>query len=268
MRLALLLSLLISMPALAIADSESDAQARELFYKGEQHYAAGRYERAAVLYEGAYELSDRPAILFALANAHERMGNLDKAARYLRLYVRSAKPENKSDLMSRIEILETKRDQEKLAKEKTRIAEEEQRLAKRIALLPKEEKAKPGSTLGVVALAGGGVGLVSAATFGLLSMRSGNKAENFCKDGLCSGSASSALSKEKNFALAADISLAFAVVSVGTGLYLLLRSQNDDEKEPAKPAGQATRSASTQRNVSVVPQLFYSGAGVGVYGRF
>src|SRR5262245_39027886 len=71
--------------------AEDDQKARELFRLGETHYAAGHYEKAAVLYDEAFRLSARPELLLALVNTYERMGSYGQAIEYLRQYLANPK---------------------------------------------------------------------------------------------------------------------------------------------------------------------------------
>jgi tetratricopeptide (TPR) repeat protein len=53
--------------------------ARELFVRGEEAFAHGRYEDAIRDWQAAFELDPRPRLLFNVARAHERLGALETA---------------------------------------------------------------------------------------------------------------------------------------------------------------------------------------------
>jgi tetratricopeptide (TPR) repeat protein len=69
------------------ADTEADVEARALFSAGVVAYDAGRYEAALESFEHAYELSDRPALLYNMGQCYDRLRRdheaLDAFQRYL-----------------------------------------------------------------------------------------------------------------------------------------------------------------------------------------
>jgi tetratricopeptide (TPR) repeat protein len=70
----------------ALADDA--ASARELFKKGQAHYAVGEYEAAADAYLSAYKLKPDSALLFNAAQACRLGGKLDRALTLYRNYLR------------------------------------------------------------------------------------------------------------------------------------------------------------------------------------
>jgi tetratricopeptide (TPR) repeat protein len=70
----------------ALADDAKDA--RELFRKGQAHYAVGEYEAAADAYMNAYKLKPDPALLFNAAQACRLGGKLERALTLYRNYLR------------------------------------------------------------------------------------------------------------------------------------------------------------------------------------
>jgi tetratricopeptide (TPR) repeat protein len=260
-----LLALGLSMPAHAQqqpADrpvKEEDSRARELFLEGEAHYAAGRYELAAERYLEAYQLSQRPELLFNLGNAYERMGEYEKAADYLRRYADSPRARDVVSVRERVRRLEAA-----AAAEKRRAEQEQQQTNQTEPPVTQQPVAPPpraeeGGNPALWWLVGSGAAAVSTVVFGLLATNAGNNAAEDCtetSDGrpLCLDAASGALTQETVFAIGADVSAIATVVTAGVGLYLLF--QGDDEKESA---GTATR---------LEPALVPSGFGVSFSGRF
>ena len=57
-------------PVHAQANSD-EVRAKELYRNGERLYEEGLYEDAVVAWERAYELSERPLLLYNIANALE-----------------------------------------------------------------------------------------------------------------------------------------------------------------------------------------------------
>lgn len=239
---------------------EEDTRARELFLEGEAHYAAGRYELAAERYLDAYELSQRPELLFNLGNAFERMGEYEKAADYLRRYADSPRARDVVSVRERVRRLEA------AAAEEQRRAEQEREQAQTPEV---EQPVAPSSTPPPAAredgnpatwwLIGSGAAAVSTVVLGLLATNAGSRAAEDCSETstgrpLCRDTASSALTQETVFAIGADVSAIATLVTAGVGLYLLL--QGDDEKDSSATA---TR---------VEPALVPSGFGVSLSGRF
>jgi tetratricopeptide (TPR) repeat protein len=71
-------------PALA----DDAAGAKELFRKGQAHFAVGEYEAAAEAYQSAYKLKPDPALLYNAAQAYRLGGNADRALTLYRNYLR------------------------------------------------------------------------------------------------------------------------------------------------------------------------------------
>lgn len=103
--LALALVLAIG-PASARAQADgADAEARALFQRGDTAYTEGRYESALALFEEAYALSQRPALLYNIANALERLGRTADAVTRLEEFEAHASPEQQAVVARRIESL-------------------------------------------------------------------------------------------------------------------------------------------------------------------
>ena len=75
----LLLSMVLSGPAMAQGAGQQDARAREMFITGQHLYQEGRYRDALVAFESAYRLGGRPNILRSLAYCHENLGETERA---------------------------------------------------------------------------------------------------------------------------------------------------------------------------------------------
>lgn len=65
--------------AMNVSTVASAQDARELFVRGEASFAGGRYEDAIRDWQAAYELDPRPRLLFNVARAQERLGQLEAA---------------------------------------------------------------------------------------------------------------------------------------------------------------------------------------------
>lgn len=269
-----------------------DAEARKLYRQAEGDYAAGRYEEAAAKFTRAYELSDRAALLFNVANAYERMGEYRKAADNLRLYLKSPKVKDVVSVRERIRrleaALEAQEKAEQAARDKAVEDTREDRKDRdngggsgdgggsnsdgdgdgggggdrdRDRGADRSSKSDKGTARfsrqkQVYALAGtSAVGLVGTIAFGLASRAAGADAEQYCSGGggVCLDEGKAALRSERQYAILADISLGVAVLTAGAGLWLLLRPGN----KKSKPRSRTSR---------VVPMLLPNGLGLGVSG--
>jgi tetratricopeptide (TPR) repeat protein len=245
-----------------------DTRARELFLEGEAHYAAGRYEQAAERYLEAYQLSQRPELLFNVGNAYERLGDYEKAAEYLRQYADNPRARDVVSVRERIRRLEAAAAEEKRRQQQQQ--QQQQEAARREAEVtvsppapipaPAQPRAESGGGNGAMWwLIGSGVAAAGAVGMGLLASNAGNDAAEDCAETsggrlVCRDAASDALAQETAFAIGADVFAVAAVVTAGVGIYLLLQ----DDGEETRPAA-ATRLA---------PTLAPDGIGVSLSGRF
>lgn len=71
-----------------VASAQEDARA--LFTQGQAAYETGDYATAARLWERAYEIDSRPLLQYNLAQAYERLGQLEQAIEAYQIYVDGA----------------------------------------------------------------------------------------------------------------------------------------------------------------------------------
>lgn len=213
------------------AEPDLEARARELFLEGDRHYVAGRYELAVERFLEAYELSGRPRLLFNLANVHERLGNYAEAADYLRRYLETPEVHDIVSVRERLERLELT-------------------AAAPTASRPPLPQWPTWALGGATALAA-----TSTVTFGLLALQSRREVEDQCGDldgrTLCAPEAEPFQTSERRRAVAADLSLAFAVaLGTATLTYEVVRRTRVDKKE------------ATSATVSIVPEVRPDGGGL------
>ena len=113
------------------APATFEEEARNLFAHGRDAYEHGRYEEAIKKWEEAWRLSRRPLLLANLANAYERLGELQHAADLLGQYLDLAPEEERDTLQARIAQLEARLKLEE-AEAELKQAEEMQRQAAEI----------------------------------------------------------------------------------------------------------------------------------------
>jgi tetratricopeptide (TPR) repeat protein len=262
--------------ARAQTSAEDDQKARELFRLGESHYIAGRYEKAAVLYEEAYRMSGRIELLIVLANTYERMGEYGQALDHLREYLKSPKAKNVGAVNNRVQRLERSLRQREAERDRLRrfeIAEQErakerrrqQQRGQRQRSAALEIEGSSGDQVTVrrgpsrvpayLFLAGGAVGIGGAVGFGIAARRAHQDAEDLCADDqLCPTSAERALDREARWAILADASAVIGVGSAAVGVLLLWKRRGESPENR-----QALRLQGT---------LLPGGGGIGVVGDF
>ncbi|MGE0789015.1 MAG: tetratricopeptide repeat protein [Sandaracinaceae bacterium] len=97
--------------SLATAPSAAqEDEARELFTQGQAAYETGDYDTAVQSWERAYQIDPRPLLQYNLAQAYERLGQLDRAVAAYRVYVNNTPGDDQraQNARARIASLETR----------------------------------------------------------------------------------------------------------------------------------------------------------------
>ncbi len=81
-------------PVAAPADEAAAAQGEKVAEEGRDAYRSGRYADAIGLFEKAYALSTKPAFLYNIARAKEKLADYDNATKYLEKYLDAYKQQN------------------------------------------------------------------------------------------------------------------------------------------------------------------------------
>jgi hypothetical protein len=101
----------IAIIALAVlfAGTTVFAGARQHFMAGQDYYTQGRYNKAIEEFEEAYRLDPRPLLLFNIAQAYEKLGQLKKTVDYLKRFL-EAEPDTdeRTTLLNKIANLEAR----------------------------------------------------------------------------------------------------------------------------------------------------------------
>jgi tetratricopeptide (TPR) repeat protein len=84
---AALLVLLAASAVAAPAESEAVRQSREHYRKGDEAYAAGRYDDAYREFDKGYQLAPRPVFLLNLGHTERRRGNLVSARAFYQKFL-------------------------------------------------------------------------------------------------------------------------------------------------------------------------------------
>lgn len=235
------------------ADAESrDRQARQLYLDGDIHYAAGRYEKAAELFRRAYELSQRPELLFNLGNTFERMGQYARAAEYLRRYITSPKARDTVSVRERIRRLDASAKARSVSdagvdssRAKAEVTTSERRAATPLTESigtdePPDRRVAPSRRPAYIAFAVSGAAFAGALASGLAARSAAGDAEADCTSGesttLCLAGAEDALDRERRYAIIADTSAVVGLATAGVGIYLWLRARRDPPVLAKTPA--------------------------------
>ncbi len=90
----------------APAPDLSDEEARNLFEAGRSAFIDGRFEAALGHFQGAYELSERPVLLFNIASCLDRLRRDAEAVDYFERYLEAIPDaENRTEVEGRLRIL-------------------------------------------------------------------------------------------------------------------------------------------------------------------
>jgi len=225
----------------------ADERARELYLRGDRLYAEGSYDEAVIAFEQAYELSRRPALLYDMANALERLGRYEEALHRLNQYIPSAPEHQRETVLKRIRSIEARAEEQ-------RQRETDDDSAPQPAASPTSESGRavaptpvveePASSPPVLGYAIGGAGLASIGVgivFGIAASNARSDAEAQCIDSgsgvVCPAAVDGLLSTGDSRALVADIAIGVGLVAVGVGAYLVLSHDEDSGSSTALRAG-------------------------------
>lgn len=214
------------------ASEDGDERARDLFLKGDRAYAEGDYEAALTAFEAAYALSERHALLYNMANAHERLGEYDKAVEKLRLFLPHASSSQQKLLEKRIQSLQIRWDEQVAAEERAKSAKQVTNEQPTAPQPEPDDRIEPveGKTsapyLGYALAGVGAVGLGLGTYFGMQALDARSKAEEGCPDvgGVrrCTSEARDSIDRDKSQSLMADVSFGVGIASAAVGVWLIL----------------------------------------------
>jgi tetratricopeptide (TPR) repeat protein len=93
--------------AVLLAGTAAFGGAKQHFMAGQDYYTQGRYQKSIDEFEEAYRLDPRPLLLYNIAQAWEKLGDLVKAVDYLKRYL-EAEPDadERTTLLNKIATLE------------------------------------------------------------------------------------------------------------------------------------------------------------------
>jgi len=189
-----------------------DDQARALFQAGTAYYERGEYHEAYGQFVRAFEISQRPVLMYNASQAAERDGDLQHAVEWLVRFVNSPDAE------------QAERD-----RQRPRLANLRRRLEAQPPT-PHEPDADDAFFMPVpafVAYLVGGAGLLTFATFGILTLHEDSSLSTTCDTRACT---SSDLSNLHTFAHATDAGWIVGVAGVAAGTILWLTLKGDSHE--------------------------------------
>lgn len=221
-------------------------EAKRLFEKGEELYSKGDYEKAIESWELSYDLSEADLILESVANAYERLGQVEKARDYLGRWRAAAPEDEHAALDARLAKLDQRIAKDKAAQQakdaKDKAAKDAQAKSDAEARADRDGSGKlfvPG-----IVIAGVGAGAaITGGVLDILAVRSRPDASAVCATSaddklLCRESSRAAIEQSNTFATVGDILLfAGAATAVAGVVIVVVKSgkKKDDTKAAATP---------------------------------
>lgn len=220
-----------SLPVADPADRDPD-RAMELFENGAILYEEGQYDAAVTAWTESYRLSGEPLLFFNIANALERMAQLERSLYFLNQYRAYAPAEERERLDRRIRAMELRFEEQRAVEraERERLEAEEEARAIAAAQAAATTPAAPGATPPPMVVATpqpvtgpsrgvriarislysvAGAALATGGTFAVVSSQQKQDATDLCDDRgnavFCPESARDALDGHRTSALIADI---------------------------------------------------------------
>lgn len=221
----LFLASLVALAPTALAQSDDESRARGHFEAASSYFEEGEYEDALREFSRAYDLSQRPGLLYNIGLAHERLGHYEEAARFLRQYLSEETREipNRSALEHRVEALE-RRAATGAEEAEDPDAAPEPAESEPVAA-PPVATSSGGTDLtvpAIVSFAVGGAGLALFAIAGGLALDGYASLESGC--GAMRACSEDAVSGVRVAAGLADAGIALAAIGVAVGVVLILVS--------------------------------------------
>lgn len=215
--------------------SADDEEARVHFRLGTAYYESGRFAQAATEYQKAYDLSQRPGLLFNIFLAQRDAGEIAEAAKALRMFLElDPDAPDKEKLQARLATLEkmlaSQSSEPEPAEEPTETppgpAPEPQAQPETDAQAQTEPEpaAKVDDGPGLVpwvVIGGGGALIAGGVVSGLLARADEQALEDACPDGRCSAADLEKADSGKTKALVADILMGAGIATAAVGVVFL-----------------------------------------------
>ena len=234
---------------------ESDERARLHFESGRSYYEEGAYERALEEFQHAYQLSQRPALLYNIGTTQERLGQWSEAADTFTRYLADA-PDIQDRATFERRIANLRRRAENQSAETSTPENQTTSTSTSTTTTTTSSTASTSSSStasggggndgliigGIVGLGVGGAGLIAFSILGGLALSEQSAVRDGCfATDTCTPDDVAAMD---NLAMGADISLVIGSVGIAAGAVLLILGLTmDDSSDRAfmiRPAASPT----------------------------
>lgn len=253
---SLLAAVLLGVAGPALAQQDLDAAARAHFQSGTAYFETGDYESALREFQRAYDMSQRPALLYNIYLAQERLNQLAPAADALERYLAAVPDDPRHGTLAlRLENI-----RRRIAEQQTTGAATGTGTGTGAATatgtgaatgtgtatgtgagpsIP-EEPPSSGPPLGaIIAFSAGGAGLVTFGIFGALALSEDSSLASSCGADAGRTCTDDQVSTLKTYSLVADLGLTVGVIGAALGAVLLFTAGGDDHAE-ARPTARIT----------------------------
>jgi hypothetical protein len=239
--IALVAAALVSAGGTASAEKgkcPEKAKAKLAFDAGHLAYRRGAYEEAILKFQDSYGLCEMALTLLAVANAYERLGDLEAALENLEAYRPRAEKGEQAEIETRIATLKSRIDEQ--TKEAKRKEEEEQQKeakrreeeeARRKAEELRATEAASGRPLMWAGWISGGVGvaaLVGSVVTGALALSLDGDLSDACVDGRCPPDRGEDIDRLGTLSTATDVLLVLGGVLTAGGIVMLAVDASSD----------------------------------------
>lgn len=220
--LALLVGPLSPDSAHAQDQTANEDRAKELYGNGVILYEEGQYEDAIAAWQEAYRLSNKALLLYNIANAYERLGELQEALDNLNRYRAFAPADEKEALDRRMRNIERRMQDAAVAAPPVVVTRPDE--PDTVATTPIATGGNGVGTFPIVLIGTGTAATGAGVVFGIGALSARRDARALCTDSgagtFCPDAASQAISRDATQSILADVSIGVGVVCAGVGVAL------------------------------------------------
>jgi len=221
--------------------ADADAKAKRYYKNGTTLYAEGQYADSIIAFQEAYRLSGRHALLYNIASAQERLGELEGAIDSLSRYRIHADPDEQAILGRRIDNLNTRLAEQKKESQTVTspkpsgsdgIETENGTETAPLSTAPETRLSKMSLTPwigGTLALST--IGLIGGSYYSINAKSRHDELTEICRNGLCPSSAAEFATEEANSRKMASISWSVGLIGGGTAAALWAWHFNRSKKD-------------------------------------
>ena len=209
--------------------NSQDKQAKTLYKNGSRLYDEGRYKEAIQAFQEAYKLSGRHALLYNIAAAQERMGELDQALETLYQY-RIYAPEKEQDTLAKrtanLQIRIEEQNQKEQAAKTEQPSASPAPVPQPQATTVVPQKSFPSRAVVTSVYTLTGVALVTSSIFAGRASAARNELRTICQQSLCPNEADELLIQDRTSAQFADIGWGISAIGLTAISLHLWRTKN------------------------------------------